>query len=60
MKDIKWYTKNKKKELESLKQAATKRLIQGLEDLEIRGPVDTIQTTPMFRSARILRIVKET
>ena len=38
----------------------TKRLIQGLEDLEIRGWMETIQTTSLLRSARILRRVLET
>ena len=38
----------------------TKGLVQGLEDLEIRGQVDTIQTTALLRSARILRRVLET
>ena len=37
----------------------TKRVVQGLEDLEIRGWVETIQTT-VLTSARILRIVLET
>ena len=37
----------------------TKRLIQGLEDLEIRGLVKTIQITALLRSARILRRVLE-
>ena len=32
-----------------------KVLIQGLEDLEIRGQVETIQTRALLRSARILR-----
>ena len=31
-----------------------KGLIKRLEDLEIRGQVETIQTTALFRSARIL------
>ena len=35
-------------------------LVQGLEDLEIRGRVETIQTTALFRSAKILRKVLET
>ena len=35
----------------------TKGLIQGQEDLEIRGRVETIQTTALLRSARILRRV---
>ena len=38
----------------------TKGLVQGLEDLEIRGWVDTIQTIALLRSARILRRVLET
>ena len=33
----------------------TKGLVQGLEDLEIRGRVETIQTTALLRSGRILR-----
>ncbi len=32
----------------------TKRLVQGLEDLEITGRVETVQTTALLRSARIL------
>ena len=32
----------------------TKGLLKGLEDLEIRRQVETIQTTSLFRSARIL------
>ena len=38
----------------------TKGLLKGLEDLEIRGRVETIQTTTLLRSARILRRVLET
>ena len=38
----------------------TKRLVKGLEDLEIRGRVETIQTTALLRSARILRRVLKT
>ena len=38
----------------------TKGLIQGLEDLEITGPLETIQTATLLRSARILRRVPET
>ena len=38
----------------------TKGTVLGLEDLEIRGRVKTIQTTAFFRSARILRRVQET
>ena len=38
----------------------TKGLIQRLEDLEISGRVETIQTTELLKSARILRRVLET
>ena len=38
----------------------TKGLGKGLEDLEIRGEVETIQTTAVLRSVRILRRVLET
>ena len=38
----------------------TKSLIKGLEDMEITGLVETIQTTALLRSARILRSVLET
>ena len=38
----------------------TKGLVQGLYDLEIRGWVETIQTTALLRSARVLRRVLET
>ena len=37
-----------------------KGLVKGLEDLEIRGQVETIQITVLLRSARILRRVLET
>ena len=37
----------------------TQKTLKGLEDLEIRGPVETIQTTKLLRTARILRIVLE-
>ena len=33
----------------------TKSLLKGLEDLEIRGQVETIQTTTLLRTDRILR-----
>ena len=33
----------------------TEKLLKGLEDLEIRGRVETIQTTTLLRSTRILR-----
>ena len=35
----------------------TKRLVQGLEDLGIRGKIKTIQTTTLLRLTRILRRV---
>ena len=35
----------------------SKGLVQGLEDLEIRGGVEAIQTTELLRSARIMRKV---
>ena len=38
----------------------TKGLVHELEDLEIRGWVETIQTTALLRSARILKRVLET
>ena len=38
----------------------TKGLVKVLEDLEIRGRVETIQTTVWLTSARILRRVQET
>ena len=38
----------------------TKGLLKGLEDLEVGGRVETIQTTTSLRTARILRIVLET
>ena len=38
----------------------TKGLVQGLADSEIRGRVETIQTTVLLKSARILRRVLET
>ena len=38
----------------------TKGLSKGLEDLEIRGRVETIRSTTLLRSARILRRVLET
>ena len=38
----------------------TKGLIKGLEDLEMRGRKETIQTTALLRSARILRRDRET
>ena len=35
----------------------TKWLLKGLEDLEVGGRVETIQTTALLRMARILRRV---
>ena len=37
-----------------------KGLLKGLEDLEVGGRVETIQTTILLRTARILRRVLET
>ena len=38
----------------------TKGLLKGLEDLEVSGRVETIQTAALLRTARILRRVLET
>ena len=38
----------------------TKELLKGLEDFEVGGRVETIQTTALLRTARILRRVLET
>ena len=38
----------------------TKGLLKGLEDLEVGGRVETIQTTALLQTARILRRVLET
>ena len=38
----------------------TEGLLKGLEDLEIRGQVETIQSTTLLKLARILRRVLET
>ena len=38
----------------------TKGLLKGLEDLKVGGRVETIQTTVLLRTARILRRVLET
>ena len=38
----------------------TKGLLKGMEDLEVGGRVETIQTTALLRTARILRRVLET
>ena len=40
--------------------AVTKGLVKGFEDLEIRGRLETIQTTALLRTARILKRVLET
>ena len=44
----------------SVLDTVTKGLVQGLEGLEIRAQVETIQTTALLRSVRILRRVLET
>ena len=41
-------------------RTVTKVLLQGVEDLVIRGRLETIQTTGLLRSARMLRRVQET
>ena len=38
----------------------TKGLLKGLEDLEVRGRVETIRTATLLRTARVLRKVLET
>ena len=38
----------------------TKGLLKGLENLEVDGRVETIQTTALLKTARILRRVLET
>ena len=38
----------------------TKELLKSLEDLEVGGRVETIETTALLRTARILRRVLET
>ena len=38
----------------------TNGLLKGLEDLEVGGLVETIQTTALLRTARILRRILET
>ena len=38
----------------------TKGSVKGLEDMEIGGRVETIQTTALLRTSRILRRVLET
>ena len=38
----------------------TKGLVKGLEDLELKGQAETILTTALLRSARILRRVLKT
>ena len=37
----------------------TKGMVQGLVDLEIKGQVETIQTTALLRLVKILRRVRE-
>ena len=38
----------------------TKGLLKGMEELEVGGRVETIQTTTLLRTAKILRRVRET
>ena len=38
----------------------TKGLLKGLEDFEVGGGIESIQTTALLRTARILRRVQET
>ncbi len=38
----------------------TKGLLKGLEDLEVGGRVEIIQTITLLRTARIMRILLET
>ena len=38
----------------------TKGLLKGLEDLEVGGRVETIQTTALLKTTRILRSILET
>ena len=38
----------------------TRGFLKGLEDLEVSGRVETIQTTALLKTARILRKVQET
>ena len=38
----------------------TKGLLKGLEDLEVGSRVETIQTTALLKTARILRKILET
>ena len=63
-KDLAWELKKKLCDMKLIVIGAfgtvTKGLVQGLENLEIRGRVDTIQTTALLRSARILKRVLET
>ena len=40
-------------------QYSHKKLVQGLENSEIRGQLDTIQSTALLRLAKILRRVLE-
>ena len=41
-------------------RTVTKGLLKGLEDLDVGGRVETIQTTTLLRTARILRRVLAT
>ena len=55
-----WEYKTTEYENHGTPRTATKRLVKGLEDLGIRGRVETIKTTSLLRSARIWRRVQET
>ena len=41
-------------------RTVTKGLLKGLEDLEVSGRVETIQTTEFLKTARLLRRILET
>ena len=41
-------------------RTVTKGLLKGLEDLEVGGRVETIQTTALLKTATILRRILET
>ena len=38
----------------------TKGLLKGLEDLEVGGQMETVQTTALLRTVRILKRILET
>ena len=51
---------NLPRELKKTEEHVAKGLLKGLEDLEVGGRVETIQTTALLRTARILKGVLET